>query len=333
MSCSTLCGCMAPVGVMIQQKVQVLDPCWSSSIFNKNTSGELFVPLSGYYQLFLSANGGNINNALDIEQGTLFLIAKLSSNTPYNFTLGDTSTFIGGLYNVSVKSPTNRQNYTAGLQLQYIGVDQQFEKALTTSSESTLQCQEIDWQAQLYSDGTSPFTMIDKAIIPQEDFCHSPLGRENWYIADITLPKTGNYTFYVYGDDVGQLILNGSPLIWGRADRPNSLNRTMSYENNGNYNSIGGHATVHLNAGEHQVIIWNKNTGGGPSLAFCSIKDSDKNEYLDFNRIRILDKSLGCNNSLVVPSLNTDNNNSNSFNVLQAGTRYYLLSQYANTQQ
>lgn len=49
-------------------------------------------------------------------------------------------------------------------------------------------------------------------------------------------------------------------LIWGRADRPNSLNHYV-LSNNGNYNSTG-HAKVNLNAGEHQVILWNKNTGG-----------------------------------------------------------------------
>lgn len=304
----------------------VLNPCWSAHIFNENTEGELFVPLTGYYQVFLSANGANINNSLDIDSGTIFLITKLQSGIKYNFTLGDISKFEGGSHNISVQSPSNRHNHKAGIQLQYIGIENQFEKALTTSSESTRRCQESDWQGQRYSDGTDPFTMIDKAIIPQKDFCRSPRNRENWYIADITLPEDGEYTFYVYGDDVGQLILNGSPLIWGRADRPNSLNRTLSYQNNGNYNSIGGHAKVQLNAGEHQVILWNKNTGGGPSLIFCSIKDSDKNEYLDFERIRILDKNLGCNNQLTVPLLN--DSNSNSFNVQQVGTRYYLKSQY-----
>lgn len=305
-----------------------LDPCWSAHIFNEDTSGELSVPLTGYYQVFLSANGANINNSLDIDSGTVFLITKLQSGVNYNFTLGDTSKFVGGSHNISVNASTKRQNHKAGIQLQYIGVDNQFSKALNTSSQSARNCQESEWQAQRYSDGTNPFTMIDRAIIPQRDFCHSPKGRENWYIADITLPTKGEYTFYVYGDDVGQLILNGSPLIWGRADRPNSLNRTMSYLNNGNYNSIGGHAKVELEAGEHQVILWNKNTGGGPSLIFCSIKDNDKNEYLDFDRIRILDKHLGCNNKLQVPLL--DGFNSQSFNVNKVGTHYYLKSQYRN---
>lgn len=59
------------------------------SYFNENTEGELFVPLTGYYQVFLSANGANINNSLDIDYGTIFLITKLQSGVKYSFTLGD----------------------------------------------------------------------------------------------------------------------------------------------------------------------------------------------------------------------------------------------------
>lgn len=281
--------------------------CWDQFMFAQTTH-TFTIPRTGLYLIKISSNHADINRAMGLETGTHFVIKNFNQNERISFKLGDQSSLsYNGKRHTLKRGARANSNLSAGFSIRYIG-------DLANTRQPTIIPNPIffrrlgpEWHAQQYTDGVYAKTIHAQAIVPGSNWGNFPNMTEHWYYLSLNLDKTDNYTIRVFGDDVGQLLLDGSPLIWGNPSHQ-SLNRTLSYHNNKRFNSIGGHAIRNLTQGRHEIIVYNKQTGGGPAGSLVSIKDSTGKEYAVLQNFKVLLTSMSCNNNYAIPKLEFDSN-------------------------
>lgn len=285
------CCCKVP---FIHSKRE-FDVCWSYSNFGDGRSAVRF-PIDGLYQVMLSSNGVSPLVAGEMVEGTAFLLLNAKANTYAEFELGEISRFVysdGSLNWKLETSDIEGANLAAGIVIKYVGRTPFTRKPVIVPMSVAKQTQNSrQWWAYRFSDGLDPYSIHNTVVAPGSNWSNYPNNTEHWYIIDVNLPTTQEYTVRVFGDDVGQLIENGIPTIWA------NLNRNMAP---GTPKSTGGWYRKQFEAGVYQFIIYNRQTGGFVDFSAFSIKDAAGNEYVKTEDARLIDRPLNCNNDPLIP--------------------------------
>lgn len=299
MACRTMCGCANPVGVLKRAKEKEIDPCWIFSDFALNKQGTITIPKTGLYQVLLASEGRSALQATNLVDGTKFLLVNFEKGRELKYSLGQSSSFQyagKASYDIHSDAVSNKQNLQAGIIVKYVGAYPYNKKANIITVDEAIKAQNHGgWRAQRYDDNVDPYLMHPQAITPIGNWRNYPNNTEHWYILDVNLPLTQEYTVRVFGDDVGQVIEDGQPMVWA------NKNRNLKSKS-----SAGGYYRKTLTQGTHQFIIYNKQTGGAVDFSILSIKDAEGREYVNVNDIRIIDRILDCNNNPLIPVRGSD---------------------------
>lgn len=295
MQCNLNCGCQFPLGIIAKSLSQfklreelLRQACYTAYIYNK-PSGQIELPLVGYYIVSISANGSRVEKAFDtLETGTNFKIIKVNSvNEKLQFKLGNTSefTFDGSMVVTSVGL---QHKIAAGIAVRYLG-DLSGVQAFTGSTEWV----NNDWTRhyRFTDEPVTPVTKISKWFASSSSNYSNHGNTSSVYISKFTVPESKEYRIRMMGDDVGSLIIDGKPVVWG-SDPKYWINR--NHINNAS-TTIGGSLSMFLEAGEHEYIVYNQNTGAAWYIWQLNISDDGfVTNYVQPANINKIDFAVNC---------------------------------------
>ena len=295
MICNVNCGCQFPLGIIAKTVTQfklrddvLRQSCYTAYVYNK-PAGEVELPLVGFYIVSISSNGSRVEKAFDtLETGTNFRIIKVSEvNSKIKFRLGNTSEFTYG--NEKITTSVGLQHkVAAGIAIRYLG-DLDGTPAFTGSTELI----NNTWtrQYRFTDEPVTPVTKISKWFASSSSNYSDHFNTSSVYISKFSVPESKEYRIRMMGDDVGSLIIDGKPVVWG-SDPLYWINR--NHINNAS-TTIGGSLSMFLEAGEHEYIVYNQNTGAGWYLWELNISDDNfVTNYVQPSNINKVDFATSC---------------------------------------
>lgn len=258
---SHCCGCFNIAGLLSDDTKSFIVKCNYKLRTELQNGNSYEIPRTGWYAIYLSARGGDATKAISLDYATGVRTAYLQKGTIIPYSLGETATLTipntetltlhsSSVPNYDRNSSTNK---ASSVIFTYLGRD--WSTATTKG---------------YYPNGFphSPTYIANNLGIKLQDYnvmIPNPADVQwnhtgewkayQWYTIDLDFPVDGEYGFAAFGDDVGNMTLDGVPIIWYSSIDPNNFigNRANDFKNGEN----GGWVKKYVTKGKHRIVIFN----------------------------------------------------------------------------
>lgn len=300
----TCCCGIGALPALLNQKKEVIQDCWhfaNSGI--QNVRGEYKIPKTGYYTVSLSSYGADVHQAQNMKAGTAFYIGKFQKNDVIDYVLGNYAQYNNhssqakfGSTILNTWSDGDGQQYPS-IMIRWIGSDLDLLPAkLVTVDELRQRETGIFARCNVFSDGTDVFALNQNQIFVPSDYDWFAMTENtaHYYIQNVEL-DVGEHTFYILGDDVHRVAINGKAVVWSDV---------FARQHDSTCDDKRGVGTFRVDvAGVYQIFVMQINIPDKtPSWSALSIKKPDGN-YVDLiKNWKYIKNTYDCANRFIVPT-------------------------------
>lgn len=230
--------------------------CNHGIIHEQDNVNRYVVPNNGYYAIYLGARGANTKDAIFREPGTNLYLSYLKRGDVISFNLGENAIALIKGKQISATSreiPNNLRNGNqSSIIISFLGTN--WSQATTRSYFNGMG--HGPWGIE--NNLRISFRNYDMLIPNPNDVRWNSTGNWKawqWFTIEIDFPEDGVYGFGGFGDDVGNIALDGEPIVWWAKNDPNRFigNKANNVRNGEN----GGWTKKFITKGKHRIWIYN----------------------------------------------------------------------------